>query len=93
MAAQVFSGIGGQVSTTKFSYTNNTGQNVRVRIMNIEGGASSALISGPGVSGTASFSSVGALRDYVLGPGQTFTISGASTGGVSYNILVIPEGG
>lgn len=93
MAAQVFSGIGGQTSTTKFSYTNNTGQNVRVRIMNLEGSVSSVSISGSGALGTASFSSVGAPRDFALGTGQTFTISGSVTGGVSYNILVIPEGG
>lgn len=98
MASQVFSGVGPINSTTKFTYTNNTGQNVRVRIMNLDN-ASSIFITGSGVVLPPGYTFVNLSsptttpRDYVLAPGQILTISGGVINAVQYNIVVIPEGG
>lgn len=94
MASQVFNGTGPVNTTTKFTYTNNTGQNVRVRIMNIES-ANALTISGSGVvNSTVNFSiPTTTPRDYVLSSGQILTITGSTANFVPYNIIVIPEGG
>lgn len=77
MASQVFSG------SSNPTYTNNTGQNVRV-ILNFL--SSATTISWAGVSAT---SSTGPLpKEIILAPNQTFSaICGP------YNIAVIKEDG
>ena len=77
MASQVLNGANNP------TYTNTTGQNVRI-ILNFLSSASS--INWAGV--TASSSSGPLPKEIVLSPGQTFSaVSGP------YNIVIIPESG
>lgn len=101
MAAQVFSAGfnpgSGQPSPITFTYTNNTGQNVRIKILQffIPSGGFSVAINGNQI-GSSGLSSTFNIKgeEYAISPGQTFSISSFSVSGyLTYNIIVIPEGG
>jgi len=101
MAAQVLSGSG------NVSYTNSTGQNVRLVINYLKIDQSPATMSFQGVTVSVTQGKVyGKFRDSVaassnvpveiaLSNGQTFSITGsASSANVEgYNIIIIPEAG
>ena len=101
MAAQVLSGSG------NVTYTNSTGQNVRIVINYLKIDQQAATMSFQGVSVNCTQGKVyGKFRDSVaassnvpveiaLSNGATFSITGtgASSNVEYYNIIVIPEAG
>lgn len=92
MASQVLSGTG------NVSYTNNTGQNVRI-VINFMSTAGTIVMSWSGGATASSTLAIGKTLQYqqntsspaelMLAPGQTFSASNVG----SYNIVVIPEAG